>query len=110
MFTYTAFSPENEEKVKSALESEIARLRSEGVTADEVRKAIAYSVGEHEIRLQSRSAQAVEYARAIYSGAGADSVGKYSDLIRQVTPEQLKIIAQQYMDPANARIAIVRGQ
>ena len=109
VLTYTAFSPENEEKVKAALESEIERLRTEGVTADEVRKGIAYSVGEYEIGLQSRTSKVLEYARAIYSGGGLDAVSGYSARIREVTPELLKTIAQQYLDPAKLRVAIVRG-
>ena len=109
IFTYTAFSPENEEKVKAALDQETARLRTEGVTADEVKKGIAYSVGAHEIGLQTRTAQVLEYAGALYSGAGIDSVGNYSVQIREVTPDRLKTLAQQYLDPARLRVAIVRG-
>ena len=73
VFTYMAFSPENESKVKDSLEKELERLRKEGVTADEVNKAIAYSLGEHEIRLQSRLGLVLEHARSIYAGTGEDS-------------------------------------
>jgi len=109
IYTYTAFSPENEAKVKESLEKEIERLRKEGVTKEEVEKAIAYSIGEHEIGLQTRLGLVLEYARAVYSGAGIQGVANYSALIRKVTPEQIKTVAGVYLDPRLLRIAVVRG-
>ena len=109
VFTYTAFSPENEAKVKESLEKEFERLRKEGVSADEVKKAIAYSVGEHEIRLQSRVGLVLEYARSIYAGEGAEGVANYATQIRRVTPEQVKTVAGKYLDPAAQRVTIIRG-
>jgi zinc protease len=109
IFTYTAFSPENEEKVKASLEAEIARLRNDGVTRDEVSKAIAYSIGVREVALQTRVALVLEYARAIYSGAGVQSVANYANLIRNVTPELIRGLASVYLDPQSLRVAIVRG-
>jgi zinc protease len=109
VFTYTAFSPENEMKVREALEMEFARLRKEGVTQEEVTKAIAYSVGEHEIGLQTRVGQVLEYARAIYAGTGVQDVQTYSANVRRVTAEQVKTAAGVYLDPQQLKVAIVRG-
>jgi zinc protease len=109
IFTYTAFSPDNEAKVKESLEKEFERLRKDGVSDDEVKKGIAYSVGEHEIALQTRYGLVLEYARSIYAGTGVSGVVNYSDLIRKVTPAQLKAIADVYLDPRLLRVAIVRG-
>jgi len=109
VFTYMAFSPENEAKVRDSLDKEFERLRKDGVTADEVTKAIAYSLGEYEIRLQSRVGLVLEHARSIYSGEGAQGVANYATQIRRVTPEQVKTVAGTYLDPDALRIAIVRG-
>ncbi len=110
IFTYSAFSPANETKVRESLEKEIARLRKDGVTKEEVEKAIAYSVGVQAIALQTRMGQVLEYARAIYSGAGIRGVQNYSTLIKSVTPEQVKSISSLYLDPQALRTAIVRGK
>jgi zinc protease len=64
IYTYVAFSPENEAKVKESLEKEMDRLRKDGVTPDEVKKAVTYSLGEHEISLQTRLGTVLKYARA----------------------------------------------
>src|SRR5213593_757992 len=109
IYTYVAFSPENEAQVKASWEREIDRLLKDGVTADEVRKAIAYSIGEHEIGLQTRFGTVVEYARAIYSGEGVQGLGNYARFIRGVTPDQVKKTAEAYFKPQLLRVAIVRG-
>lgn len=109
VFTYVAFSPENEMTVREALANEFERLRKEGVTVDEVRKAVAYSVGEHEIGLQTRFGAVLEYARSIYSGGGVQDVQNYGASIRRVTPEQVKTAAGVYLDPLLLRVAVVRG-
>jgi zinc protease len=109
VYTYVAFSPENETKVKESLEKEIARLRKDGVTADEVKKAITYSIGEHEIGLQTRSGIVLEYARTLYSGEGMQGIANYARFIRGVTPDQVRKAAETYFNPQALRVAIVRG-
>jgi zinc protease len=110
VYIYSAFSPENEAAVRTALETEIESIRKNGVMPEEVRKAVAFSIGDHEAEMQSRDATVLEYARAIYSGAGVASVAKYSDAISKVTPEQVQAAVQKYFDPAGLRVAIVRGE
>jgi zinc protease len=110
IYTYTAFSPENEDAVRKMLEQEIERVRKDGVTEEEVRKAIAYSVGDREIGMQTHDSMVLEHARAVYSGAGIQSVTEYSDQIRKVTPQQVQEAVRKYLDPALLRIAVVRGE
>jgi predicted Zn-dependent peptidase len=75
-----------------------------------MKKSIAYSIGEHEISMQTRVANVLEYARAIYGGEGISGVANYSESIRSVTADQVKKAAQTYLDPALLRTAIVRGK
>jgi zinc protease len=110
VYTYSAFSPENETAVRTSLEKEIENIRKAGVTPEEIRKAAAFSIGDHEREMQSRDSTVLEYARAVYSGAGVASVAKYSDSISKVTAEQIQAVVQKYFDPAGLRVAIVRGE
>ena len=110
VYTYSAFSPENESAVRAALEHEIERIRKDGVTDTEVKKAIAYSVGHYEMAMQTHHSMVLEYARAVYSGAGVPSVAMYSDMIRQVTPKMVQDAVRKYLDPAFLRVAVVRGE
>ncbi len=106
IYTYSAFSPENEAKVKESLDKEIARLRNDGVTAEELKKSIAYSIGEYELGMQTRLGSVLQYARSIYGGGLED----FSARIRSVTADDVKRVAQTYLDPKLLRIAVVRGK
>ena len=96
-------------KVREALENEFDRLRKEGITEEEVKKSVAYSIGEHQIGLQTRVGTVLEYARAIYAGSGVQDVQTYDALIRKVTTEQVRVASRVFLDPANLRVAVVRG-
>ena len=110
IYTYVAFSPENETKVKESLQAEIDRLRKDGVTSDEVKKSIAYSIGEHEIGLQTHGSLVLEYARAVYSGQGVQGVSDFSRFVRNVSADHVKKGADTYLDPKLLRIGVVRGK
>jgi zinc protease len=110
IYTYVAFSPENEAKVKELLQSEIDRLRKNGVTSDELKKSIAYSIGEHEIGMQTHRGLVLEYARSVYSGEGVQGVGNFGRLVGNVTADQVKKAAETYLDSKLLRIGIVRGK
>jgi zinc protease len=110
IYTYVAFSPENESKVKESLQAEIDRLRKDGVTSDEVKKSIAYSIGEYEIGLQTHVSLVLEYARAVYSGQGVQGVSDFSRFVRDVSADQVKKAADTYLDPKLLRIGVVRGK
>jgi zinc protease len=110
IYTYVAASPENEDKVRQSLQNEIDRLRKGGVTADEMKKAIAYTIGEHAIGLQTHIGLVLDYARAAYSGEGVQGAGNYDRLVRNVTADQVKKAAETYLDPELLRVAVVRGK
>jgi zinc protease len=110
IYTYIAVSPDNESKAREALQNEIDRVRKDGVTSDELKRSIAYTIGEHEIGMQTRLGMVMEYARAVYGGEGVQSVGNYSRLVRGVTADQVKKSAETYLDPKLLRVAVVRGK
>jgi zinc protease len=109
VFTYTAFSPENEQKVRDALAAEFEKLRKEGVTAEELSRAREYTAGERDIALQTRQAQVLEYARTIYSGENIQSVARYGASLRAVSPDRIRAVIQKYLNPAALRTGVVRG-
>jgi zinc protease len=110
IYTYAAFSPENEDRVEESLRKEIDRLRKDGVTPDELKRSIAYTVGEHQIGLQTRLSLVFEYARSIYGGQTVQDVGNYDRFVGEVTAEQVRAAAEKYLDPKQLRVAILRGK
>src|SRR4029453_18052634 len=109
-YTYTAFSPDKESEVRSLLDTEHARLRREGVTAEELKRAAESAVGARSTALQTRNSRVMEYARAIYSDAGVQSVSRYEASVRAVTAAQMKSVIDRVLDPASLRIGMVRGK
>jgi len=109
-YTYTAFSPDKEGEVRTLLDAEHARLRREGVTAEELRRAAESTIGARGVSLQTRNARVLEYARSIYSGAGVESVSQYETSVRRVSTAQMKAMIDRVMDPALLRIGLVRGK
>src|SRR5262245_55618781 len=65
VFTYAAFSAGKEDEVRAALDAEYAKLRKEGVSSDELQKAIPHAIGAYDLSLQTRQSRVLEYARAI---------------------------------------------
>jgi len=110
LYTYVAFSPENEDKVRQSLQNEIDRLRKDGVTADELTKSIAHTIGEQALGLQTRFAMVLEHARAVFSGEGVQRVATFGRLVGTVTAEQVKKAAETYLDPKLLRVAVIRGK
>ena len=109
-YTYAAFSPEKETEVRTVLDAEHARLRKDGVTADELKRAAESAIGARESSLQTREARVLEYARAIISGAGVQSVPRYEAAVRGVTAAQMKAVIDRVLDPALLRTGVVRGR
>ena len=109
IYTYTAFSPENEQQVRVALDMQHERLRKEGVTAEELARAIEYSIGERDIALQTRDAQVLEFARTIYAGDTVQAVARHSAGLQAVTLDRIRSVVQQYLDAGLLRIGVVRG-
>jgi zinc protease len=110
VFTYTAFSPDREAEVRAALDSEYLRLYKEGFGREELTKAINSAIGAHEIALQTRQSRVLELARGNYGGTGIQQLGRHSELLRAVTPEDIRAILQEYFDPSTRHMGIVRGR
>jgi zinc protease len=109
-YTYAAFSPDKEGEVRSMLDAEHARLRRDGVTGEELKRAADSTIGARDASLQTRNARVLEYARAIYGGSGVPSVSRYETSVRGVTAAQMKTVIDRVLDPASLRIGVVRGK
>ena len=109
LYTYAAFSPDKEAEVRALLDAEHGRLRKEGVSAEELKRAAESAIGARNVSLQTRDARVLEYARAIYSGAGVPSVARYDAGVRAVTAAQLKTVVDRMLDPAGLRVGVARG-
>jgi len=105
---YIGTSPELEEKAIKALLWELEKVRNEGVTEEELRKAKNMIKGRYEIALQERIARATKYSSYEILGLGYDRVKKYPVLIDNVTLEDVNNVAKKYFDLKNYSLSVIR--
>jgi len=96
--------------VERGIMAEIARVQTEGVTAQELSRAITASEAEREFSRETVEGLALAYGRAetVWS---LDAERAYLDQVRAVTREQVQQAARRYLTSSYARLAFVpRGR
>ena len=105
---YIATAPEKEKAARDGLLKEFAKLRENGVTAQELERAQTYAVGAHQIRMQSGGVLLGEMVDAWMFGSLAE-LDQVDDRIRAVTREDILRVARRDFDPDRRVEAIIRG-
>ncbi len=108
--SYIATSPEREEIAKNGLLKELDKLTQEQITEEELERAIRYTVGVHQIGLETYRAQMLEYAHNFLLGTGLDEVENFPQRIESVSREDILSASQKYFAPDRYAIGIVRGR
>jgi zinc protease len=100
----------NQEAVERAILSEIQRVQTDGITADELARAITASEAEREFSRETVEGLALAYGRAETTWSLEGERG-YLARVRAVTREQVQEAARRYLTGAYARVAFVpRGR
>ncbi|HJZ84667.1 MAG TPA: pitrilysin family protein [Polyangia bacterium] len=107
---YIATSPENLEVAVAGIEHELAKVRAQPVQKGELERAKKYLVGTHEISLQRRAALASTLAFHECYGQGWDEYRRYAPSILAVSAADVQRVAQKYLDPARAVVAVVKPE
>ncbi|HEX7213880.1 MAG TPA: pitrilysin family protein [Methylomirabilota bacterium] len=100
----------DQDAVEKAIMAEIARVQSEGVTAEELARAITASEAEREFSRETVEGLALAYGRAETTW-NLEAERTYVDRIRAVTRDQVRQAARRYLTASYARLAFVpRGR
>lgn len=105
---YIATDPAKEETAMQGLLTELARVREEPVTTDELERAQRYLIGNYEIALQTNSALAENMGFNELYGLGYMEGRRYAKQINGVTVEDVMRVAQRYLDE-DIRVEAVIG-
>jgi zinc protease len=95
-----------QEAVSKARE-EIARMRSEPVSAEELDEAKKYLTGSFPMRFDSNAKVAAVLAQIEFFGLGSDYFDTYVDRVNAVTVEDVQRVAQQYLHPDDFVLVVV---
>ena len=90
--------PRNLERVETEILREVVRLRDEGVTEAERRRAITAAEAQHEFASETAEGRAQALGRAETVWRLEDELA-YLDRVRTVTRAQIQAAAQKYLDP-----------
>jgi len=100
-------APEKEAAAVAGLRREIRRLRAAGVTATELREAVAYLGGSYVFSFQTH-AQFADYLLAVtYYDLGFDYRREFTTALGRVTREDVLRVARKHLDPDRASLVVV---
>jgi zinc protease len=98
--------PANVERALDAIQSELERLRSELVTGEELDAAKSHSIGVLPLTLETHDGVAATLLSIEQFGLGLDYLTRYPDLIIRVTPEDVRDVAREHLDPSRIAAGI----
>jgi zinc protease len=100
-----SLSPEKEAAGRTALQAEIQRLSTAGLSPEELSAAVTAASGTRLAALQSHSRRVLEYARAAVYQRPASDVDNLLERASRVTNEDLKRVASTLFKGGSAGIA-----
>lgn len=99
-------NPSNAERAITSLQSEIRRIREQGVTQREVDEAVAYQTGRFPLRLETNAGLSEVLWVMEFYNLGPDYIDKYGDYYRAVTVAQVNEAARKHLHPDMATLVI----
>ena len=98
-------APENRDKAEAALREQLERIQREPISAEELRVAKAYVLGNLAMDRRTNARQAWYLGFIDEAGVGADYLDRYATQIRAVTAADVQKAAQRYL--ATVRTVVV---
>ena len=105
---YTGTEPSKVEQVETELLKEAELLRTEGLTAEELKRAKAKIIGQKKIARQDLGHLASTTALDELYGLGYQRTEQDDAKYEAVTLEQIKAVAQKYLKPDVLVVAVVK--
>jgi zinc protease len=98
---------ENLARAEAEILNEIRRIREQGVTDEELRRAITRAEADHEFGSETAEGRARLFGRAETVWRLTEELA-YIDRLRSVKPEQIRLAARRYLDPERyGRLAFI---
>lgn len=101
-------APQNVEKLKEAIQAEIAKIQNEGVTGEEIKRAQASIAKTILTGRETASDQASNLGSNLFATDTPDFDQYYLAQVNQVTHEDVQRIANKYFTPEKESVTILR--
>ncbi|MFH1897503.1 MAG: pitrilysin family protein [Candidatus Desantisbacteria bacterium] len=110
---YVFYIGTSKDKVDAALDGikkEVGIIRAEAVTDEELSRAKASLIGEHWQAMETNSAHGFDCSLNELYGLGYEEGDRYSDKINKVTIDDIKRIANKYLQDDKCTEVIIRSE
>ncbi|MFP5264304.1 MAG: M16 family metallopeptidase [Blastocatellia bacterium] len=101
--------PGDEQRARAAFLAELERIARAPLSADEIEQGRSTAIASKLALMQSQSAHALEYARAIFYKREPSMADNFADRLSKVTADDVKRVAAAYFKPPAASAGVVRG-
>jgi zinc protease len=91
----------NVEKLIAAANEEIAKIKTSGVSADDITKFTAEQTRSNELQLRSNRFWLSYLTYALQNNEPVTAVFRFNEILKQVTPQSVQQAAQQYLTGKN---------
>ena len=108
VYFFALTTDEGASKVRSIMEEEFARIRTELVTDKELQDAKTYLISKMARDMQTYDAQAMTRSVDELLGLGYKNVDDEPQRLGAVTREEVRAAARKYLDTAHAAIVVAR--
>ena len=103
---YTATKNERVAECLQVIEGEMARLRDEGPSDEELRKAKDYLAGSYALGFDTSTKIAHQLTQIAFEGLGIDYPARRNDLIAAVTADDIRRAAERVIGDGRLLVAI----
>ena len=100
--------PANIDRAVAAVRDEVARLRADGVTDEELDDAKNFLVGILPLTLETNDGVAATLLNIEYFGLGLDYLDRYPSIVRALTADDVRTAAQRHLDEARTVVAVAK--
>jgi zinc protease len=99
-------NPAHVERAIEGILHEVRRLRDERVPADELADSQAYLTGSMPLRLETNEGIAATLLSMERYELGLDYLSRFGEMVRAVTVEDVREVANRYLDPETYALAV----
>jgi zinc protease len=108
--SYIATSPDKEDVAKQGLLNEFEKLQSVPISDEELARAVQYTIGTHQISLETNRAQMLQYAHNEMLGKNLQEIEAFPEKISEVTADNILHATRKYFDLDRYALGLVRGK
>ena len=98
---YIGCSPEKKDESIEAINREISKLVTDGITSSEIERSKNYLIGRNDISLQRNASINARISQGCFFGLGPEEPFEFSSKIRNVTLEEVNKVILKYLSGCN---------